>query len=315
MRQALDHHSSYVCLQSPYFDANDPKWQEAREMAARYLGAQIVHEGMEAPSAVLRGQTHDFVGNWVNRGTVPPMRFVRQGITSVPVSYDVLIALVDPLSGSTVFEHTFTPAIPTTQWYSAQPVAIRESLSIPNSVPLGTYDLRTALVNPSYSADDPRYFLRLVNVNQHDGSGRYTVGQITVGDDGTTPTAAPTAVGPPSGADLPPVIFVMLDWFNGDWGNPDYRFSYIDKNGYRQDYRGHPEYGALGGWTAFEWRDLNPGKGYYDWSKTDKYIKDAQAMQVTLPDGSVMAKPVGIAIETWAMEELDSQIGINFTPG
>jgi hypothetical protein len=114
---------------------------------------------------------------------------------------------------------------------------------------------------------------------------------------------------------MPPVIFVMLDWMNGDWGNPDYFFSYVDKWGYRHEYRGHPEYGALGGWTFFRWNELNPGKGAYNWSRTDQYIKDAQSMQVTLPDGSVIAKPVGIAIETWAMEETDTSIGINFTPG
>ncbi len=113
---------------------------------------------------------------------------------------------------------------------------------------------------------------------------------------------------------MPPVIFVMLDWFNGDWGNPDYRFSYVDEYGYRQEYRGHPEYGALGGWSAFAWNDLNPEKGFYNWSQTDKYIKDAQAMQVTLPDGSVTAKPVGISVQTWAMEETDTQIGVNYTP-
>jgi hypothetical protein len=145
------------------------------------------------------------------------------------------------------------------------------------------------------------------------------IGCLTVSCQGkstVTPAPVPQAglqAAPPG--DLPPVIFVMLDWFNGDWGNPDYRFSYIDQYGYRQDFRGHPEYGALGGWTAFEWRDLNPGKGYYDWSKTDKYIKDAQSMRVTLDDRSVIAKPVGISVQTWAMEDLDNQIGINYTPG
>ena len=138
-----------------------------------------------------------------------------------------------------------------------------------------------------------------------------------------SPTPLPTEAESPSlsgaadtpPANMPPVIFVMLDWMNGDWGNPDYFFSYVDKWGYRQEYRGHPEYGALGGWTFFRWNELNPGKGAYNWSRTDKYIKDAQAMQVTLPDGTVIAKPVGISIETWAMEETDTSIGINFTPG
>jgi hypothetical protein len=136
------------------------------------------------------------------------------------------------------------------------------------------------------------------------------------------PTPLPTPPNPPpvsggaetSPANLPPVIFVMLDWFNGDWGNPDYQFSYVDKWGYRQEYRGHPEYGALGGWKAFHWDDLNPERGVYNWSKPDQYIKDAQAMKVTLPDGSVIAKPVGFAIETWAMEETEDTIGVNYTP-
>ena len=138
----------------------------------------------------------------------------------------------------------------------------------------------------------------------------------------STPSPTPVPVKPvpipgaaeTTAANLPPVIFVMLDWMNGDWGNPNYQFSYVDQWGYRHDYVGHPEYGALGGWTAFKWSDLNPQKGVYDWSKTDKYIKDAQNMQVTLPDGSVIAKPVGIAVEVWAMEELSDQVGIMYIP-
>ncbi len=315
VRMALDHHSSYLCLQSPYFDIDDPEWREAREMAARYLGAQIVHLGIDAPDTVLLGHQYTLTTQWVNRGTVPLMRPERQGIKDVPASYDIQIAFVDSATGVSVFEHTFTPAVPTTQWYSAQPVVIEQLVPIPVTVPVGTYDLRLALVNPNLPAEYGHRYFRFVNTDLHDGSGRYTVGQITVGT-ATAPTATPTPSSgqTPSGPNLPPVIFVMLDWFNGDWGNPDYHFSYIDKWGYRQEYRGHPEYGALGGWAAFHWNDLNPEKGFYDWSKTDKYIRDAQAMQVTLPDGSVIAKPVGIAIETWAMEELDNQIGINYTP-
>jgi len=139
-----------------------------------------------------------------------------------------------------------------------------------------------------------------------------------------TPTPPVTPTPPPpapvfgavdtSPANLPPVIFVMLDWFNGDWGNPDYRYAYVDQWGYNQQYRGHPEYGALGGWTPFKWSDLNPYKGVYNWSKTDQYIKDAQAMQVTLPDGSVIAKPVGIAVDVWSMEVQEHQIGVSYIP-
>jgi len=138
------------------------------------------------------------------------------------------------------------------------------------------------------------------------------------------PTPSPTPIPPEpipvtgavdtSPAHLSPVIFVMLDWMNGDWGNPDYRFSYIDRWGYRQDYKGHPEYGALGGWAAFHWDDLNPQQGVYDWSFTDQYIRDAQDMLVTLPNGDVVAKPVGIAVEVWAMEEMEDRIGVSYMP-
>ncbi|MGQ9493337.1 MAG: DNRLRE domain-containing protein [Anaerolineae bacterium] len=139
----------------------------------------------------------------------------------------------------------------------------------------------------------------------------------------TLPVVAPQpkAVGAPvyaagraSPANLPPVIFVMLDWMNGDWGNPDYYFSYIDQWGSWNEVRGHPEYGALGGWKAFHWDDLNPQKGIYDWTLIDAYILDAQEMWVTLPDGSIIAKPVGVAVQTWTSVETTTQIGVNHTP-
>lgn len=115
-------------------------------------------------------------------------------------------------------------------------------------------------------------------------------------------------------ANLPPVIFVMLDWMNGDWGNPNYYLRYINHWGDWEEVRGHPEWGAMGGWKAFTWDELNPQKGVYDWTQVDKYILDAQEMRVTLPDGSVVAKPVGIAVQTWTSHETETQIGINRTP-
>ena len=130
----------------------------------------------------------------------------------------------------------------------------------------------------------------------------------------TRPSATPPGPQPEPTEKLPPVLFVMLDWFNGDWGNPDYRWSYVDTSGHRQDYTGHPEYGALGGWTEFHWCDLNPGLGVYNWAKTDQYIKDAQAMRVTLPDGSVIAKPVGIAVVVWTADQDANRIGFNWMP-
>jgi hypothetical protein len=206
---ALDHHSSYLCLQRGYFALSDVQWQEAREMAARYLGAQIVHQGIEAPSSVRHGQEYVFATSWVNRGTVPLMYGQRQGTMDIPASYDILIAFVRPATGVSVFEHSFTPAIPTTNWYSAQTMRIEEAIAIPVSVPVGEYDLRIALVRPDAQPNDPLRCFRLVNADLHDGSGRYTVGRITVLNQGTppatstatatqTPSMTPTGTGSPS---------------------------------------------------------------------------------------------------------------------
>ena len=315
VRLAIDQHCSYICLQGPYFDVTDTKWQLAREMAARYLGTQIIFQGADLPDQLAAGQEVSIASRWVNRGTVPLMRSRREGIKDVPASYDVLLSLVNPMTGATVAASTFTPAVPTTAWYSAQQITANGALRLPVGLTPGVYELRVGLINPDLPATDSERYFRLINTDLFDGQGRYSAGQVTVvssSPEVPTPTAAPPHVS--AAAKLPPVIFVMLDWMNGDWGNPDYRFSYVDQYGYRQEYRGHPEYGALGGWSAFEWRDLNPSQGVYNWTLTDKYIKDAQGMQVTLPDGSVIAKPVGLSVQTWAMEETDTTIGVNFTP-
>nr|MBC7244201.1 DNRLRE domain-containing protein [Chloroflexota bacterium] len=194
IRMALDHHSSYLCLQSTYFNITDAKWQEARELAARYLGAQIVFKGIEAPSAVLAGQQYVFATEWVNRGTVPLMRARREGIRDIPVSYDLQIAFVDRTTNQTVFAYNFTPSVPTTNWYSAQPVRIEQPILIPASIPPGEYDLRIALVNIIQPEDSGWHYFRLVNTELADGKGRYTVGRITVLSDGTPPpTAIPTS--------------------------------------------------------------------------------------------------------------------------
>lgn len=129
---------------------------------------------------------------------------------------------------------------------------------------------------------------------------------------GYTPVSGAGTLSP---ANLPPVIFVMLDFMNGDWGNPSYYYTYTDHFGNRQEVRGRPEYGALGGWAEFYWDQLNPGRYVYDWTITDEYVLAAQQMQVRLPDGSVIAKPVGISVGTWTMHETADRIGINRTPG
>jgi hypothetical protein len=147
-----------------------------------------------------------------------------------------------------------------------------------------------------------------------------------------TPSATPTTVVAPrpaavntrlsrwstlSPANLPPVIFVMLDFVNGDWGNPNYYETYTDDQGNLAEVTGHPEYGALGGWTAFWWDHVNPYRGVYNWAEMDQYILEAQQMQVTLPDGSVIAKPVGIEVQTWTLDTNPGTgaLGVNHTPG
>ena len=180
VRAALDQHASFVCLQRSYHDIDNAEWEEAREMAARYLGAQIVHLGTEAPASVSPGEEYSFVTEWANRGTTPLKRPQRIEGKDVPASYDVVIALVDPGSGVTVFEHCFSPAVPTMQWHAAQQVRTEQMLTIPHAVPMGTYDLRIGLLDPNAPAQDrPRYF-RLINAGPEDGAGRHTVGTITV---------------------------------------------------------------------------------------------------------------------------------------
>ena len=187
---ALEQHSSYVCLQSVYFAVADRQWQEARELLARHLGAQIAILSAVAPTAVKAGEQLLLTTIWANRGTVPLMRPERQGVKDVPASYDIQLTFVDAAGGSPVFEYIFTPSVPTTHWYSAQPITIEQTVSLPVSVPSGEYELRIALVNPSLSAQDEQYSFRLINTSLHDGSGRYRVGRIMVSGE-TAPTVTP----------------------------------------------------------------------------------------------------------------------------
>jgi hypothetical protein len=136
------------------------------------------------------------------------------------------------------------------------------------------------------------------------------------------PRPAPTNTRPSgwatlSPANLPPVFFVMLDFMNGDWSNPNYYYSYLDQYGDLVEVSGHPEYGALGGWNAFLWNHLNPGPGVYDWTEMDQYILAAQKMKATLPDGTIIAKPVGIEVQAWTADQEPGTnvIGWNHTPG
>jgi hypothetical protein len=141
---------------------------------------------------------------------MPLTRPERQGVKDVPASYHILIAFVNAANGSTVYEHSFTPAIPTTSWYTAEPIRIEEAIHIPTSVPAGKYGLRIALVNPNLPPNDEQRYFRLVNVDLHDGSGRYSVGQITTVSEFTPIATAPTGPTPtPS-----PLLGKIGDWLS-----------------------------------------------------------------------------------------------------
>jgi hypothetical protein len=214
VQAALDHHASYLCLQKMYFTAPEQEWQEARELAARYLGAQIVLQGLEAPAQVEAGQEYTFVTNWTNRGTVPLMRAERQGIRDVPASYDIWLGFVNRTSGATLFEQTLTPSVPTTDWYTAQAVRIEQAITIPTSLPSGDYDLMIALVNPKVAPGEKTHRFRLVSSAPDDGTGRYAAARIAVRGGSPAPagTATPQGTSPATGSWLTRLWRAIAEW-------------------------------------------------------------------------------------------------------
>jgi hypothetical protein len=220
VQAALEQHASYLCLQEMYFQASEPQWQEAREMAARYLGTQIVLQGLEAPATVDAGQQYAFVTGWVNRGTVPLVRPERQGIKDVPASYDVWLGFVNPADGATVFEQSFTPSVPTTRWYGAQPIRIEQQILIPDTLPTGEYDVLIALVNPDSPRDDDARTFRLITSAPNDGRGQYAVGKVAVHGSTAvpTPTSSGTAPPPTERSWLARLVRTILEWLRHLFG-------------------------------------------------------------------------------------------------
>ncbi len=190
VQAALDQHSSFLCLQRSYFALTEPDWLQAREQAALYLGTHILAQGMQAPASITSGQELILLSRWINRGTVPLMRSQRQGSRDVPASYDIWIGFVDPTTGVVAFEQSFTPTPPTTEWYSSRSVSVESLLTLPSSLPEGSYELRVSLVNPDLSDVDPARHFNLLNTTLDDGQGRYRLGEIRVVH--PTPVLQPT---------------------------------------------------------------------------------------------------------------------------
>lgn len=83
------------------------------------------------------------------------------------------------------------------------------------------------------------------------------------------------AIVPPGVKPLPNIPFVMLDCQNKDWGQI------------------YPEWGPVGGW-----RDFGPDvPGCRDSTSPEDYIRKAKNIKVTLDDGQVISKPVGVGIK------------------
>ncbi|OQB27917.1 MAG: hypothetical protein BWY10_00982 [Chloroflexi bacterium ADurb.Bin180] len=214
---ALKQHSSFLCLQKRYFALSDPGWSRARDLAARYLGSQILLQ-VEAPQRAAAGDKLVVNMQWVNRGTVPLMRPLRQGRADVPASYDIWLGLVDPASGTVVAASSFTPAPPTTRWYSAQKIALEGHLAIPSSLQSGTYELRVGLLNPDLPRDSPERYFRLVDGASSDEAGRYQAGSLQVTEAvpavSATPAVTPVPPSPPVPQEnaLVRLVRALLDW-------------------------------------------------------------------------------------------------------
>jgi len=60
----------------------------------------------------------------------------------------------------------------------------------------------------------------------------------------------------------------------------------------------HPEYGPVGSYYDIYWRDVNPSPGQYNWGVIDNYLASDADLVVELPDGTVLPKPILLAVFT-----------------
>jgi hypothetical protein len=98
------------------------------------------------------------------------------------------------------------------------------------------------------------------------------------------PTPAPTATAVestayPSGYPTP----APINYGFYDWSNVDYQKLY-------------PGAGPVGSLAVFAWRRIHINDGQFDWQPIESYLEAAQAMTVTLDDGTVIPKPVIVEI-------------------
>jgi len=191
VQSALEQHTSFLCLQQSYFAVESPAWVEARDMAARHLGAQIVLESASAPETVTPGQDANLRMQWVNRGTVPLMAARRLGEKDVPTSFEISVALAASGAEATAWEQQSAPSVPTTEWYAAQPVTVSVTLALPEGMLSGTYEVRVGLVHPDSQGTGQSF--RLIHEGNRDAAGRHTVATLEVRPVEPATSATPAA--------------------------------------------------------------------------------------------------------------------------
>jgi len=193
LRFALTGHLDWL---GPSFTTEFPQNPNALAFFARHAGAQIMNLATTFPSVVETGQAAEFRFEWFNRGNLPLYKTALVGVKGVPVSYNILVDLVDS-SGNTVFHQVFLPTPGTQDWPLTESLAvpgwcvpgsgsrnptqiINRRIFFPLSLASGEYKVLIGLSDPK--DDSVRW--NLVNTDGNDGTARYEVGtiQITEGD-------------------------------------------------------------------------------------------------------------------------------------
>ncbi|MBM3188971.1 MAG: hypothetical protein FJZ90_09655, partial [Chloroflexi bacterium] len=59
-----------------------------------------------------------------------------------------------------------------------------------------------------------------------------------------------------------------------------------------------PQWGPVGSVHWCLWEEINPAEGVYDWRVVDQRLAQEAGLKVTLPDGTVIPKPVVIQVHT-----------------
>ncbi|MCG2686167.1 hypothetical protein L6258_02245, partial [Candidatus Parcubacteria bacterium] len=191
LRFALTGHLDWL---GPSFTTEFPQNPNALAFFARHAGAQIMNLSTTFPSVVAAGQVAEFRFEWFNRGNLPLYKTALVGARGVPVSYNILVDLVDS-AGNTVFHQVFLPTPGTQDWAQtdtwslavpgrcfpgaggSNPIQITtRRIFFPLSLPSGEYEVLIGLSDPE---DDDRRW-NLVNTDGNDGTGRYEVGTIQI---------------------------------------------------------------------------------------------------------------------------------------